>query len=625
MNIRNLLKFAGHGCVWMLFAFGAMFHGDISNLMQANSISQLKHDPIDKFVYPYQKTVDWASYLSLTKQTYDNLSASVFIDPVKYNPQTLGSLENMNSLSDLEINSRMTYSVPYMGNYKYDGQEYAGSHPGVDIKLPFGSPIVAIANGIVTKVKVSEVGFGNHVVIRHNHVHVTDGVPEESIYSTYGHLSDIFVRPGDIVNTGQVFARSGNSGLSTGAHLNFQIEKDTAAWHPYWPFSDTEIYAAGLNFVSGINQKYGFADAIQHTLNPLVFIDQYNDRSVHTMLAIQSTSQPAEPTESTDAQPAEHGETSVEGGTLIDKLTEPIQEFFVAAIESDVDSFELEAHRVNKDRQIPSSTGTSIYNEHEVSFVSENVEVWIPSLMRLGKQYQLNVQSDLLDLRQTPVQLMFNKPVEVVLSTASENLLSYQIKPLTIGSITLEALIEDTISPAIHFDVVSFNDININHELYQEIKLLSTLGFINGDKNHNLELYKEVTAAEAIKMLVLLLEYQGYESEQKYTGSNYSSSDWFNGFVDAALAYGIIESSGWFDVNTPVSLDQFLMWYYKATDKYVSANIKRHLARYIRPYGVNKLFVQQAILDELILVEKLSKQALLRKDLFELIYYLVLE
>ena len=104
----------------MLFAFGAMFHGDISNLMQANSISQLKHDPIDKFVYPYQKTVDWASYLSLTKQTYDNLSASVFIDPVKYNPQTLGSLENMNSLSDLEINSRMTYSVPYMGNYKYD-------------------------------------------------------------------------------------------------------------------------------------------------------------------------------------------------------------------------------------------------------------------------------------------------------------------------------------------------------------------------------------------------------------------------------------------------------------------------------------------------------------------------
>ena len=615
MDIKAFKNILGHVSVWMLFAMGIVFHGDISNLLQANSISQLKHDPIQSFVYPYQKTVDWASNLELTSVPYNNLTEDVFIDPVKYAPNLLGGLDNMNSLSNLEINSRLTYSVPYMGNYKYDGKEYAGSHPGVDIKLPHGSPIVAIANGIVTKVKVSEVGFGNHVVIRHNNVNVNNQGLKETIYSTYGHLSDILVNPGDVLIKGQVFALSGNSGLSTGAHLNFQIEKDTAKWHPYWPFSDTEIMAAGLNFISGINQKYGFEDAVTHTLNPLVFIDEYNSNMNSSIVAIQDLNHEEQKTESQDI-------LELEPESIVEKITEPIQKYLVASIESDIqidtELPELPLANVKIKDQI------SIHTDEQISFVSENVKIWVPSLMRIGKEYELNLKSDNLDFMESDVELMFNKPVQILDKYVEQDLISYKLKPLVLGTVSVEAMLEGSITSALYFDVVSFNDLSAQTEIYQEIKLLSSLGFINGDKNHNLALDKEVTAAEALKILILLLEYQGFEANQKYTQSNFSSNDWFNAYVDAALAFGIFENRTLFDADEIVTLDQLLAWYYKATDKYVTPNIKRHLARYVRSFGSNKLFVQQALIDGVVTTNNLKSSSITRKDLFKIIYHLLI-
>ena len=79
-----------------------------------------------------------------------------------------------------------------------------------------------------------------------------------------------------------------------------------------------------------------------------------------------------------------------------------------------------------------------------------------------------------------------------------------------------------------------------------------------------------------------------------------------------------------FDADEIVTLDQLLAWYYKATDKYVTPNIKRHLARYVRSFGSNKLFVQQALIDGVVTTNNLKSSSITRKDLFKIIYHLLI-
>jgi murein DD-endopeptidase MepM/ murein hydrolase activator NlpD len=56
-------------------------------------------------------------------------------------------------------------------------------------------------------------GYGNAVVVDHGN----------GLSSLYGHLSSVHVSVGEHVSQGQVIGNSGNSGLSTGPHLHFEI------------------------------------------------------------------------------------------------------------------------------------------------------------------------------------------------------------------------------------------------------------------------------------------------------------------------------------------------------------------------------------------------------------------
>ncbi|HXZ87130.1 MAG TPA: peptidoglycan DD-metalloendopeptidase family protein [Candidatus Binataceae bacterium] len=90
-------------------------------------------------------------------------------------------------------------------------------HQGVDLATHYGAPVKAVADG-----QVQTAGWcgelGRCVRIRH------DG----HIVSVYGHLSQISVglAPGDIVRVGEVIGRVGSSGLSTGPHLHYGLERD---------------------------------------------------------------------------------------------------------------------------------------------------------------------------------------------------------------------------------------------------------------------------------------------------------------------------------------------------------------------------------------------------------------
>jgi murein DD-endopeptidase MepM/ murein hydrolase activator NlpD len=94
-------------------------------------------------------------------------------------------------------------------------------HKGVDFAGKQGSDIVAVGAGVVTWADKRS-GYGNLVQINHGNGYTT----------RYGHNSEILVKSGDIVKKGQVIAKMGSSGRSTGAHVHFEVLKAGKSVNP---------------------------------------------------------------------------------------------------------------------------------------------------------------------------------------------------------------------------------------------------------------------------------------------------------------------------------------------------------------------------------------------------------
>ncbi len=169
-------------------------------------------------------------------------------------------------------NGSEIYSVGYMGDYT-SGNEGEGSHPGVDIRLPEGTPVRSVAAGIVTRVANDPSGFGLYVTIRNPHIPDPQNPGKTMVvFSNYAHLSAQYVVEGEVVDKGEQIGLSGRTGDASGPHLHFQIDKDTAPWHPYWPFSSADARSAGVSFYQAINDGLGQGNGYQNTINPIVFV-----------------------------------------------------------------------------------------------------------------------------------------------------------------------------------------------------------------------------------------------------------------------------------------------------------------------------------------------------------------
>lgn len=87
-------------------------------------------------------------------------------------------------------------------------------HTGIDYIAKHGTPVMATADGKVTKLIRQEKGYGNQITVTHsNH-----------LKTTYSHLSTIDVKLGQKVIQFETIAKVGNSGTSTGPHLHYEIE-----------------------------------------------------------------------------------------------------------------------------------------------------------------------------------------------------------------------------------------------------------------------------------------------------------------------------------------------------------------------------------------------------------------
>lgn len=109
-----------------------------------------------------------------------------------------------------------------------EGSSGSAFHNGLDFTPGGGTPIYAIADGIVAFQVEDQGGFGNHVIIQHQ-------IPGQNVASLYAHMQygTSPLRTGDTVRVGDFIGLVGNTGDSYGNHLHFEIRIDGVPVDPF--------------------------------------------------------------------------------------------------------------------------------------------------------------------------------------------------------------------------------------------------------------------------------------------------------------------------------------------------------------------------------------------------------
>lgn len=100
-------------------------------------------------------------------------------------------------------------------------------HSGIDFSASPGTKVETTGDGIVAFSGYDR-GYGQKIIINHGYGYKT----------IYAHLSKALVRQGERVRRGKVIALSGNSGLSTGPHLHYEVQKNSVKVNPTAYFFD---------------------------------------------------------------------------------------------------------------------------------------------------------------------------------------------------------------------------------------------------------------------------------------------------------------------------------------------------------------------------------------------------
>ena len=98
-------------------------------------------------------------------------------------------------------------------------------HRGIDMRAKMKTPIYATADGIVEWAGFHRrSGFGNLIILEHNY----------GFKTTYAHLHSIVVKSNQFVKKGTLIGYTGNSGLSNGPHLHYEVRFINITVNPYW-------------------------------------------------------------------------------------------------------------------------------------------------------------------------------------------------------------------------------------------------------------------------------------------------------------------------------------------------------------------------------------------------------
>ncbi|WP_027857085.1 peptidoglycan DD-metalloendopeptidase family protein [Marinobacterium jannaschii] len=137
----------------------------------------------------------------------------------------LHSIPNGKPITSPRITDRFGYRIHPVAKKRI-------KHAGIDFKAKTGTPVYATADGVVEFAGYhKKSGYGYLVIIQHN----------LGFKTYFAHLSKVKVSSRQLIKKGQLIGLSGNSGISTGPHLHYEVR------HLHTPINPEPFIAWGLN------------------------------------------------------------------------------------------------------------------------------------------------------------------------------------------------------------------------------------------------------------------------------------------------------------------------------------------------------------------------------------------
>jgi murein DD-endopeptidase MepM/ murein hydrolase activator NlpD len=190
----------------------------IDSLLDEKLVSKLLLKEINEYVESRHLEHDF--YVSLTNFYEDTPIPS---NSVYENWDTENIYPYEDSISENDTNVLLTlidesnlcnFNMPLSNTIitSHFGYREGKNHNGIDLDLQVWDPVVSSFDGMV-RIALKHPGYGRVVVVRHYN----------GLETLYAHLHRIKVKPGDIVEAGQVIGLGGSSGRSTGSHLHYEL------------------------------------------------------------------------------------------------------------------------------------------------------------------------------------------------------------------------------------------------------------------------------------------------------------------------------------------------------------------------------------------------------------------
>ncbi len=213
--------------IFLLIALGAWFikslRGDIDVLEEKKaSLVQTQYE-LNKKRYQLQRQIELKSeQFSNLQNKVSSIEELIGITPDK----TKDLIKRMEKITLSASEQKALFQLIPNGNVvKY--QRVSSSfgwrdhpikkkkefHPGIDLKASLKTKVVAPADGVVEFASFHAHGFGNLIILDHSF----------GFQTRYAHLQSFKVKNGDFVKKGDVIGYVGNTGLSTGPHLHYEV------------------------------------------------------------------------------------------------------------------------------------------------------------------------------------------------------------------------------------------------------------------------------------------------------------------------------------------------------------------------------------------------------------------
>ncbi|HET8817657.1 MAG TPA: M23 family metallopeptidase [Pseudidiomarina sp.] len=193
---------------------------DFQRQVQANDLMEVRYQrtlvQADHALFNHLQTPLELTYLRFTNEGEDH--RLIRYNDSFYSPD--GQLAESFLLKTPLNGARLS---SYFGSRRHPVLGYNRAHKGIDFSAPVGTPIMAAGRGVVKRANRFS-SFGNTVIIDHGNGYET----------LYAHLNGFKkgLRVGDKVKQGDVIGYLGNTGLSAGRHLHYEVHKDGRAINP---------------------------------------------------------------------------------------------------------------------------------------------------------------------------------------------------------------------------------------------------------------------------------------------------------------------------------------------------------------------------------------------------------